>query len=1023
MPFRPIRPALAAVAASLLLTAVLPSTAAAPPPGGPLPEVADFDPGSVDLADFSGREQSIAAYLDLLPDVANSVVDDDSELRGFIDCDCWRVGVDAPTNARVQENALTMAYFYSVDRPWNPYYGDPALRVRMEEALRYWLTLQSPAGAFPELPNDRESRPGTAFSLDFLGRSLLDVLDLGPGIDPALRTEVEDALEAAAWWFLTDETQVWSPFGELFANQLAAGMTAISGLLDRFDDPELTAAFRDRVDDLAARVQSPAGHYYEQSVGHRYSVQVMSKDLAHWADEQTWPVIRGMQERYVDWLQYQLLPEPDGTFFVNTALDSRHSRWNQEAAIDLGANNSWSGELPLAAAFGSPAEDVEARRAAWREGGWDASVAPVVEDRRTRVDPVLIRDVLAEEHYPSAAEKAAATDELRPRAADGFTAWSESPLIDQQFLYAQRDGLLAGLGWGPQPGFPPGRPVEARNWDLPRFGRQYLWHRETGMVVQSHNAPRGGGPAAVGLDDELVWSTIDPATGTVDAYLDHDVTFAQDGAPVEHPADRPTGAVSATARAFDGTGPTTTTTIDDDGLTLAVDADGLGPDAFERIPLALRDGDRLQWLDGDDVLVGEPATAADATGLLIGRGAYAVELTWAGARAASFRPTAVEFPETPALGTDPEVVGALHVLDVPVGAGLEYEIRVVADACIGSDESPVVVIGDQDSGVANRDRGDGCTVLDLLAPGDPWPSHPAFVRHADAVLGELTAAGVLTAREAGAVRRAALASSIGADRVRVSLGSAEVVAGDGVDVLVDGPQVAAGRIDGGCVAGPAAVPAGGGTVTVALPGTTLPGPCELTVATTLTDGGSEADTVTAEVVPAADGTVFRDDFAAGADAWTPVSGRWAATGGGYVQSDRASSGFHSVVRGLELADGWIETGLDILDDGGDPTNWAGVQFRTADPADAYTDSGYLVLVRRSGEVAVHLAGTGVIARAPATGTAPSTLRAEFTGPDIAVFVDGEQRIAVSDDTFGSGSAGLVTGRTHTRFDDVVLGSR
>ena len=145
--------------------------------------------------------------------------------------------------------------------------------------------------------------------------------------------------------------------------------------------------------------------------------------------------------------------------------------------------------------------------------------------------------------------------------------------------------------------------------------------------------------------------------------------------------------------------------------------------------------------------------------------------------------------------------------------------------------------------------------------------------------------------------------------------------------------------------------------------------------------------------------------------------------GGYVQSDRSQTGFHTAVRGLEIGDGWIETGLDILDDGGDPTNWAGVQFRTAAPGDAYTASGYLVLVRRSGEAFVHLAGTGVIARAPATGTAPSTLRVEFTGPDIAVVIDGEQRLTISDDTYASGSAGLVTGRTHTRFDDVSVGVR
>jgi hypothetical protein len=62
--------------------------------------------------------------------------------------------------------------------------------------------------------------------------------------------------------------------------------------------------------------------------------------------------------------------------------------------------------------------------------------------------------------------------------------------------------------------------------------------------------------------------------------------------------------------------------------------------------------------------------------------------------------------------------------------------------------------------VANAHRGDdGCTILDLVEAGEPFANHGQFVRHVGAVARELQADGLITAREAAAITRAAAGSA------------------------------------------------------------------------------------------------------------------------------------------------------------------------------------------------------------------------------------------------------------------------
>jgi plastocyanin len=84
-----------------------------------------------------------------------------------------------------------------------------------------------------------------------------------------------------------------------------------------------------------------------------------------------------------------------------------------------------------------------------------------------------------------------------------------------------------------------------------------------------------------------------------------------------------------------------------------------------------------------------------------------------------------------------------------------------SDACPNSDTRPTVVIDGVDTGVANVDTGNGCTINDLIAENAEYPDHPTFVRHVQSVTAPLVTNGVITRRDQGAIVRAAAASTIG----------------------------------------------------------------------------------------------------------------------------------------------------------------------------------------------------------------------------------------------------------------------
>ncbi|WCN84027.1 OmpL47-type beta-barrel domain-containing protein [Micromonospora sp. LH3U1] len=84
------------------------------------------------------------------------------------------------------------------------------------------------------------------------------------------------------------------------------------------------------------------------------------------------------------------------------------------------------------------------------------------------------------------------------------------------------------------------------------------------------------------------------------------------------------------------------------------------------------------------------------------------------------------------------------------------------DGCPDSDTRSTVIIDGDDTGVANVDTGDGCTINDLIDERADYPGHAEFVRHVEAVTAALVTGGTLNRRQQGAIVRAAARSDVGA---------------------------------------------------------------------------------------------------------------------------------------------------------------------------------------------------------------------------------------------------------------------
>ncbi len=462
-----------------------------------LPRVEPVDLSQIHLADFTDRDIDVLTgnaanfplpyYLAHFHRLANAVVEED-EHRGFLDLAVWRRAQDnRPYNARIMENILSLAFFYCTDKPWNPYYGDQAVRARLEAALQFWTEMSNERGQFSEYGWGRWSLAPTAFATKFMGETLRLLAD-GPPIDPQLHQAVIETNRNAFrpsfedGHFLEHATRFTNQWGNFWPGAMAH--------IDLLDDADLAQQLRKWTAATSVggqhAFQSVVGYFNEQH-GPCWSYNFgthMSNTLMAWhyasgrgdhAMSREDPALMDwlVEEHtlFAAWLGYNAVLEPDGSEFVlNRGIETRQ-RLGSFAYREFPLADVVEGLRP----YLPTVDEVQQRRARIRrelQAQW-----PQVETLRVRhftaFSPYAFLHRSHDRWYPSQAQRQQARAELPYRASDRFT----HQRVDDRyvFTYVRRPSYYAAFNAG------------RRGTSQQRMGLGLVWHPDVGSLIQSQS--------------------------------------------------------------------------------------------------------------------------------------------------------------------------------------------------------------------------------------------------------------------------------------------------------------------------------------------------------------------------------------------------------------------------------------------------------------------------------------------------------------------------------------------------------
>jgi hypothetical protein len=482
-----------------------------------LTKVTAADLSQLKPEDFSDDELTFPYYLAHFHRVANSVLDQGAH-RGFFDLSVWRGRNNHKIyNARVMENCLSLAFFYCTKRPWNPYYGDDALRQRLEAALGYWVRMQSPDGKFSEYGQQEWNLAATAFATKFMGETLR-LLREGPPIDVKLKEEVWQAQRKAILIELNDPA-LWQ-HGVNYSNQYSNVWAGGLAYLALRPDPELESRLRQRIQESVTAFQSPAGYFYERggpdwgyNLGTHHSNlhlawhYVLGKDLE--------PIFVDKVQRWYDWYAYNTVLEPDGGGFVlNRGIESRQRLGFVAAGPDAGAHNRASTpqaeKVDLVRAFAGSQEEIAAAMSETRSAlrkVWP-SVPPLQPGEFSAFSPYAFLHHHLVRWFPTAAQKTAAVKTLPYLARNRFTHQRADSRHAVNFTYVRRPDYYAA--------FNAGKIINEQQ----RYGLGLLWHPKAGALLQSQTGSQSD-----------AWGTMVGDSIVYEAYS-FSAQFTADGRPV-----------------------------------------------------------------------------------------------------------------------------------------------------------------------------------------------------------------------------------------------------------------------------------------------------------------------------------------------------------------------------------------------------------------------------------------------------------------------------------------------------------
>lgn len=297
---------------------------------------------NLQLSQFADHELEVPYHLRHFAQVANAVVEnpftDETGTflpRGFPNIKVNREPADnQPYNARVMEMQAALAYFYTANRPWNPYRGNTAVRVRLEAMLQRWTEMQAPpghsfAGLFTEYSSTNWSLAPTGFGVRHAAEALDLIIDSGLPFDAVILENSRVSLRRALMAVFTRSDM--RNAAKQYSNQFSGAYHAALIYQENWADTELDNAFIKAMNDASTQDQSPAGYWYEQGGPdfaytnvHDSNMRIALPRLRNRAD--LMPIAVGDDTKWNQWLAAHLVPQPGlatRTFLINAGLETR----------------------------------------------------------------------------------------------------------------------------------------------------------------------------------------------------------------------------------------------------------------------------------------------------------------------------------------------------------------------------------------------------------------------------------------------------------------------------------------------------------------------------------------------------------------------------------------------------------------------------------------------------------------------------------------------------------------------------
>jgi len=449
-----------------------------------VPEVPPFNPSRVRPSDFSDADLDMPYNITYLSRIANAVETDGPD-RGFINIAVWRgYGQLHPYNTRIMESILTLTWFYASPRKWNQYYGNRALRARLELAFEYWCNMQSPDGKFSEYGPQQWNLPATAFAVKFISEALR-LLKTGPPITPALHARAIDCCRKAIHATLNDPDLI--SHGKSYSNQFTNIFAGGAAFLALYPDPTLWAQLKEKVESSPTDLQSPCGYMYEANgpdLGYTLNTHHENLQMAYsyWRNTPLGDILLAEEERWGKWLSYNLLPEPNQPFWVaNRSIETR-----QQHSIFRAVDTSLADKCLIMRAFATPPErraaQIKAERAQL-EKDWP-KVQPLNIGEFDALSPYRFLQRAHYDWHPTDEQMADARKLLRPVNENSFVEQLKDTREPIAFTYVRRPAYYAAFAAAP-------KTITRQQ----RLGLTFIWTPNNGVLFQSQT---GGTESAWG---------------------------------------------------------------------------------------------------------------------------------------------------------------------------------------------------------------------------------------------------------------------------------------------------------------------------------------------------------------------------------------------------------------------------------------------------------------------------------------------------------------------------------------------